>query len=47
MRNTPIRKFAGPLLGVLGLLSTLHAGPAASREPDAKPVVVTYFFLPG
>jgi hypothetical protein len=47
MRNTPIRTFAGTLLAGLVLLSMLHAAPAASREPDAKPVVVTYFFLPG
>ncbi len=49
MESAPIRAFARVLLVGLGLFSTppLHAATPASREPDAKPVVVTYFFLPG
>ena len=49
MRHTPIRTFTGALLAGLGLLSALglHAASAGSGESSPKPVVVTYFFLPG
>jgi hypothetical protein len=37
------------LLAGLGLFATLSlsAATSAPKEPEAKPVEVTYFFLPG
>jgi hypothetical protein len=47
VKNAAMRLFFGGLLGLtlLGVLS-LSAAPA-SNEPKAKPLQVTYFFLPG
>ena len=49
MKTAPARTLAGTLLGVLGLFASLSlpAAPPASKGPGSKPLVVTYFFLPG
>jgi hypothetical protein len=49
LKIAPIRTFLGAVAMGLGLFATLplSAATPASQEPVAKPVVVTYFFLPG
>ena len=49
MKIAPIRTFAIALLVALGLFAALllSAATPAPKEPEAKPVEVTYFFLPG
>jgi hypothetical protein len=49
MKITSTRTFVIVLLVGLGLLATLplSAATPAPKEPEAKPVEVTYFFLPG
>ncbi len=49
MKIVFIRTFVRALLVALGLFSALplSAVTPAPKEPEAKPVEVTYFFLPG
>ena len=49
MKIVQIRMLARALPVALGLLATtqLSAENPAPREPEAKPLEVTYFFLPG
>ena len=49
MKIAPIRTLVRPLLVALAFLATLSlfAATPAPKEPEAKPVEVTYFFLPG
>lgn len=49
MKIVPIRTLVRVLLVALGLLATLplSALTPAPKEPEARPVEVTYFFLPG
>jgi hypothetical protein len=49
VKAVSIRTFAGALLVALCLFASLplSAATPAPKEPEAKPVVVTYFFLPG
>lgn len=53
-RRTPVKRAlirpgAGCMLAALTLLATLRllAAPPVSTEADAKPLEVTYYFLPG
>ena len=49
MKIASTRTLVTVLLVGLGLLATLplSAATPAPKEPEAKPVEVTYFFLPG
>lgn len=49
MKLAPIRTISTALLVALGFLAALplSAATPAPKEPEAKPVEVTYFFLPG
>ena len=49
MKRALIRAGAGCALAALSLLAMPHlrAAPPVPAEAEAKPLVVTYYFLPG
>ncbi len=49
MKTVSTRTLVGTLIGVLGLVAALSLSAAAppSKGSDSRPLVVTYFFLPG
>jgi hypothetical protein len=49
LKIVPAQTLVKALLMALAILATLplSAAPPAPKEPEVKPLEVTYFFLPG